>query len=82
MSVIGTNALFPNPADRGSQAVDAHVITRFVEALDSIAKPLSHAYSTQTSLAPEDRAANLFGPLMLFRRKGSESRVECPLRAF
>jgi hypothetical protein len=43
MSVIGTNALFHNPADRGPEAVDLSVIARFVAVLIPIAKSLADA---------------------------------------
>ena len=43
MSVIGTNALFHNPADRGREAVDPNVIARFVAVLVPIAKLLADA---------------------------------------
>jgi hypothetical protein len=43
MSVIGDNALFHNPADRGPEAVDPSVIARFVEAFAAIAKSLAEA---------------------------------------
>jgi hypothetical protein len=43
MSLIGDNALFHNPADRGSEAVDPSVIARFVAVLTPIAKSLADA---------------------------------------
>ena len=41
MSVIGSNALFHNPADRGPEAVDTSVIARFVAALTSVSRTLA-----------------------------------------
>jgi hypothetical protein len=41
ISVIGRNALFHNPDDRGRQTVDAAVIARFVDALTGIATRLA-----------------------------------------
>ena len=41
MSIIGRNALFHNPADRGPGAVDPGVIARFAAAFTSIAKTLA-----------------------------------------
>jgi hypothetical protein len=41
ISVIGRNALFHNPDDRGRKAVDAAVIARFVDALTGIATRLA-----------------------------------------
>jgi len=41
LSVIGGNALFHNPADRGPAAVDPSVIARFATVLTSIAKSLA-----------------------------------------
>jgi hypothetical protein len=43
VSVIGSNALFHNPDDRGPQAVDAAVIARFVQAFTAVAKTLAGA---------------------------------------
>jgi hypothetical protein len=43
MSIIGSNALFHNPADRGPEAVDLGVIARFVAILTPIAKTLAGA---------------------------------------
>jgi hypothetical protein len=43
VSVIGSNALFHNPDDRGPQAVDAAVIARFVAAFTAVAKTLASA---------------------------------------
>jgi hypothetical protein len=42
ISVIGRNALFHNPDDRGRQTVDAAVIARFVDALTGIATKLAN----------------------------------------
>jgi hypothetical protein len=41
MSIIGSNALFHNPADRGPEAVDSTVIARFAAIFISIAKTLA-----------------------------------------
>jgi putative aminopeptidase FrvX len=41
MSVIGRNALFHNPADRGPDAVDPDVIARFAEVFSAIAISLA-----------------------------------------
>jgi len=41
VSVIGSNLLFHNPADRGSAVSDAHVIARFVDAFAGIATDLA-----------------------------------------
>jgi hypothetical protein len=41
MSLIGSNALFHNPADRGPEAVDPGVIARFAAVFTSIAKTLA-----------------------------------------
>jgi hypothetical protein len=41
ISVIGRNALFHNPDDRGRQAVDGAVIARFIDALSGIATRLA-----------------------------------------
>ena len=41
LSVLGSSALFHNPADRGPDAVDPSVIARFVGALASIAATLA-----------------------------------------
>jgi hypothetical protein len=41
LSVIGSNLLFHNPADRGSAVSDAHVVARFADAFLEIAKVLS-----------------------------------------
>jgi hypothetical protein len=41
MSVIGNNALFHNPADRGPAAVDPSVIARFAEVFSAIANSLA-----------------------------------------
>jgi hypothetical protein len=43
MSIIGRNALFHNPADRGPDAVDPKVITQFAAAFTAIAKKLAGA---------------------------------------
>jgi hypothetical protein len=43
MSIIGRNALFHNPADRGPDAVDPKVITQFAAAFTAIAKKLVDA---------------------------------------
>ena len=43
VSVIGDNALFHNPADRGSAASDARVIARFVDAFVRVATELTNA---------------------------------------
>lgn len=37
VSIIGRNALFHNPADRGPEAVDAVVVSRFVDAFMAVA---------------------------------------------
>jgi hypothetical protein len=41
MSIIGRNALFHNPADRGPEAVDPSVIARFAAVFTTIAKTLA-----------------------------------------
>jgi hypothetical protein len=41
MSIIGRNALFHNPADRGPEAVDPSVIARFAAVFTAIAKTLA-----------------------------------------
>jgi hypothetical protein len=41
VSVIGRNALFHNPEDRGPQVVDAHAIAAFVDAFTIVAKTLA-----------------------------------------
>jgi len=41
MSIIGRNALFHNPADRGPDAVDSSVIARFAAVFTVIAKTLA-----------------------------------------
>jgi hypothetical protein len=38
VSIIGRNALFHNPADRGPEAIDALVISRFVDAVARVAQ--------------------------------------------
>ena len=40
VSVIGSNALFHNPEDRGPKAVDLSVIARFTKAFAAIAETL------------------------------------------
>jgi hypothetical protein len=41
MSIIGRNALFHNPADRGPAAVDPETIARFAVAFTGIAQTLA-----------------------------------------
>ena len=41
VSVIGRNALFHNPADRGPDAVDVSAIARFVDVFTAVARRLS-----------------------------------------
>lgn len=41
VSVIGRNALFHNPADRGPDAVDVTVVARFVDAFTTVARRLA-----------------------------------------
>jgi hypothetical protein len=41
VSIIGRNALFHNPADRGPDAVDAAVVSRFVDAFLAVAMRLA-----------------------------------------
>jgi hypothetical protein len=41
MSIIGRNALFHNPADRGPEAIDAATIAKFATAFTGIAKQLA-----------------------------------------
>jgi hypothetical protein len=43
MSIIGRNALFHNPADRGPEAIDAGVIARFTAVFTAIARTLADA---------------------------------------
>lgn len=43
MSIIGSNALFHNPADRGPQAVDIPTIAAFARTITAIARNLSSA---------------------------------------
>jgi hypothetical protein len=43
MSMIGANAIFHNPADRGPDAVDLGVIAGFVAVLTPVAKSLAEA---------------------------------------
>jgi hypothetical protein len=45
VSIIGRNALFHNPADRGPEAVDLEAIARFAAAFSAIAKTLAVASS-------------------------------------
>ena len=45
VSVIGRNALFHNPADRGPQAIDAGVIDRFADVFAGVAMTLARAKS-------------------------------------
>jgi hypothetical protein len=41
LSVIGSNALFHNPEDRGAKVVDPAAIARFVDAFTKVAKTLA-----------------------------------------
>jgi hypothetical protein len=41
VSVIGRNALFHNPEDRGTKAVDAAVVARFIDAFTAVARALA-----------------------------------------
>jgi hypothetical protein len=41
VSVIGRNALFHNPEDRGARAVDPAVVARFIDAFTAVAKGLA-----------------------------------------
>ena len=41
VSVIGRNALFHNPADRGPEAIDANAISRFVDTFVQVARVLA-----------------------------------------
>ncbi len=41
VSIIGTNALFHNPADRGPEAVDLDAVARFARALSALAMSLA-----------------------------------------
>ena len=41
MSIIGSNALFHNPLDRGPDAADPAMIARFAEVFTSVAKTLA-----------------------------------------
>ena len=41
--LIGANALFPNPGDRGPEAADPSIIARFVAVLTSILRSLANA---------------------------------------
>ena len=43
MSIIGRNALFHNPADRGPEAIDPGVIARFAAGFTAIARTLASA---------------------------------------
>jgi hypothetical protein len=43
VSVIGRNALFHNPDDRGPGAVDVAAVARFVDVFTSVARMLSSA---------------------------------------
>jgi len=43
MSIIGSNALFHNPADHGPEAIDATVIARFAAVFTTVAKALAGA---------------------------------------
>jgi Peptidase family M28 len=43
LSIIGRNALFHNPADRGPEAVDVKMIAKFAEVFSGIAKGLAGA---------------------------------------
>ena len=43
ISLIGSNALFHNPADRGSDAVDISVIARFAKVFTGVAEKLAAA---------------------------------------
>ena len=40
VSVIGSNALFHNPEDRGLKTVDLNVIARFTKAFAAVAETL------------------------------------------
>jgi hypothetical protein len=44
LSVIGSNALFHNPADRGANAVDLGMIARFTKAFATVAEVLLSAH--------------------------------------
>jgi hypothetical protein len=39
--VIGRNALFHNPADRGPQAIDPETIARFADVFEQVARSLA-----------------------------------------
>ena len=41
VSVIGSNAMFHNPSDRGSEVIDSRAIAAFVEAFAAVAKTLA-----------------------------------------
>jgi hypothetical protein len=41
VSVIGRNALFHNPADRGREAIDADAIARFTEVFVRVARSIA-----------------------------------------
>jgi hypothetical protein len=43
VSIIGNNALFHNPEDRGPQAIDSGVITQFCSAFTSLATRLANS---------------------------------------
>ena len=43
VSVIGRNALFHNPADRGPGTVDADVVSRFMQVFVRVARTLASA---------------------------------------
>ncbi|MBZ5604254.1 MAG: hypothetical protein LAO79_18285 [Acidobacteriia bacterium] len=43
MSLIGRNALFHNPADRGPDAIDANIIARFAAMFTEVARQLAAA---------------------------------------
>jgi hypothetical protein len=43
LSLIGANALFHNPGDRGPETVDPSIIARFVAVLTPILKSLANA---------------------------------------
>ena len=54
LSVIGSNALFHNPADRGANSVDLGVIARFTKAFATVAEVmLSHPTSPPAHLRIE-----------------------------
>jgi hypothetical protein len=43
ISIIGSNALFHNTADRGSDTIDLDVIERFARVFAAVATSLAHA---------------------------------------